>query len=246
MAVKLAEDYHIPELYKEASRFLLDNFAHWQPNELAILSPETLLKVERRRTYFLERLLKLVRIVSPFHQGIASRQRTGARRSSSRLYLRRLMSESAGLRSLRCGQVAICLERCLPLRFTSTFNHLPKSTPARTVSILTCATSVRSRSASSTLPSAHHRTDRTRAARTTLGPGWPISGTACSSGPAQAAYDRSLALSDRRRTRRGPTLPGRSTFSVSLSTEAAALRLLARRRWRYGALTSRLLTLSPT
>jgi hypothetical protein len=58
-AIKLAEEYTLPELYKEASRFLLDTFPHLTAQELAILSPETLLKIERRRNYFLERLLKL-------------------------------------------------------------------------------------------------------------------------------------------------------------------------------------------
>ena len=58
-AMHLAERYHIPDLYKEASRFLLDNFAHWEQAELAVLSETTLLKLEKRRSWFLERLLKL-------------------------------------------------------------------------------------------------------------------------------------------------------------------------------------------
>lgn len=36
-----------------------DNMAAWEPEELSILSNETLLSLERRRTWFLERLLKL-------------------------------------------------------------------------------------------------------------------------------------------------------------------------------------------
>ncbi|GAA6038354.1 hypothetical protein JCM8097_007606 [Rhodosporidiobolus ruineniae] len=59
LGMKIAEENHIPELYKEASRYLLDNYGNWESEELAILSPETLLKLERRRSWFLERLLKL-------------------------------------------------------------------------------------------------------------------------------------------------------------------------------------------
>ncbi|GAA5823127.1 hypothetical protein JCM11251_007495 [Rhodosporidiobolus azoricus] len=59
LCMKIAEENHIPELYKEASRYVLDNFGNWGAEELAILSQETLLKLERRRSWFLERLLKL-------------------------------------------------------------------------------------------------------------------------------------------------------------------------------------------
>ena len=74
-AMKLAEEHIIPDVYKEASRFLLDkwvlifhdviihdnrhSYSHWDQNELAILTEGTLLKLEKRRSYFLERLLKL-------------------------------------------------------------------------------------------------------------------------------------------------------------------------------------------
>ncbi|KAM0754557.1 hypothetical protein T439DRAFT_321591 [Meredithblackwellia eburnea MCA 4105] len=57
--MKIAEEMNIPELYKEASRYTLDNYQNWPPEELAALSPPTLLKLERRRSWFLERLLKL-------------------------------------------------------------------------------------------------------------------------------------------------------------------------------------------
>lgn len=83
--MKIAEEMGIPELYKEASRYALDNYANWQPEDLATLSQTTLLKLERRfvpphpslptslqapadarlasplgrRSWFLERLLKL-------------------------------------------------------------------------------------------------------------------------------------------------------------------------------------------
>ncbi|CBQ68862.1 conserved hypothetical protein [Sporisorium reilianum SRZ2] len=58
-AMRLAELHDIDDLYREASRHVLDNFAAWQEAELAVLSNETLLKLERKRTWFLERLLKL-------------------------------------------------------------------------------------------------------------------------------------------------------------------------------------------
>ncbi|MBW0462354.1 hypothetical protein O181_002069 [Austropuccinia psidii MF-1] len=58
-AMKIAEEHQLPELYRESSRFLLDNWQGWDQNELEILSSETLLKLEKRRTWFLERLLKL-------------------------------------------------------------------------------------------------------------------------------------------------------------------------------------------
>lgn len=96
-ALRLAEAHGLDESFKEASRHVLDNFAAWEMDELALLSGETLLKVrepssfflyapnapsstfafshtssylfrdpffiapqlERRRTWFLERLLKL-------------------------------------------------------------------------------------------------------------------------------------------------------------------------------------------
>ncbi len=58
-AMRLAELHGMDDLYKEASRHVLDNFAAWEVEELECLSKETLLKLERKRTWFLERLLKL-------------------------------------------------------------------------------------------------------------------------------------------------------------------------------------------
>ncbi|PLW22235.1 hypothetical protein PCASD_17242 [Puccinia coronata f. sp. avenae] len=58
-AMKIAEEHQLPELYRESSRFLLDNWQGWDHKELESLSSETLLKLEKRRTWFLERLLKL-------------------------------------------------------------------------------------------------------------------------------------------------------------------------------------------
>ena len=46
--MRIAEEMNIPELYKEASRYTLDNYANWDSEELAMLSQSTLLKLERR------------------------------------------------------------------------------------------------------------------------------------------------------------------------------------------------------
>ncbi|KAI5478447.1 BTB/POZ-like domain containing protein [Pseudohyphozyma bogoriensis] len=59
MGMRIAEENNIPELYKESSRYTLDNFANFSPSELATLSQPTLLKLERKRSWFLERLLEL-------------------------------------------------------------------------------------------------------------------------------------------------------------------------------------------
>ncbi|GAA5891222.1 hypothetical protein JCM8208_002550 [Rhodotorula glutinis] len=58
LCMKIAEENGIPELYKEASRYVLDAY-NSIGEDLAILSPTTLLRLERRRSNFLERLLKL-------------------------------------------------------------------------------------------------------------------------------------------------------------------------------------------
>lgn len=58
-AMALSEKHGIEDVFREASRHVLDNMPSWEPEELAILSDETLLKLERKRTWFLERLLKL-------------------------------------------------------------------------------------------------------------------------------------------------------------------------------------------
>ncbi|EPT04537.1 hypothetical protein FOMPIDRAFT_1156767 [Fomitopsis schrenkii] len=58
-AMRIAELFGEEELYRESSRFVLDNPGGWSDEELSTLSPETLLKLEKRRTWFLERVLKL-------------------------------------------------------------------------------------------------------------------------------------------------------------------------------------------
>ncbi|KAA1471694.1 hypothetical protein DENSPDRAFT_871704 [Dentipellis sp. KUC8613] len=58
-AMRIAELFEEDELYRESSRFVLDNPGGWPEQELSSLSSDTLLKLEKRRTWFLERVLKL-------------------------------------------------------------------------------------------------------------------------------------------------------------------------------------------
>lgn len=65
LALRIADEARLRDIYKEASRHVLDHMQQWDPEELAMLSAETLLKLERRRTWFLERLLKLGLTLNP-------------------------------------------------------------------------------------------------------------------------------------------------------------------------------------
>lgn len=68
-ALRIAELFEEEELYREASRFVLDNPGGWSEQELDTLSKETLLKLEKRRNWFLERVLKLgLTVVSKEYQ----------------------------------------------------------------------------------------------------------------------------------------------------------------------------------
>ncbi|KAJ6475286.1 hypothetical protein C8R47DRAFT_1142916 [Mycena vitilis] len=58
-ALRIAEIFEEEELYRESSRFVLDNPGGWNEHELDTLSRDTLLKLEKRRNWFLERVLKL-------------------------------------------------------------------------------------------------------------------------------------------------------------------------------------------
>ncbi|WWC91705.1 uncharacterized protein L201_006651 [Kwoniella dendrophila CBS 6074] len=58
MALSLAEEHCNAELYREASRFVLDQ-PTWEHNEMQCISAQTQLKLSNRRNWFLERLLKL-------------------------------------------------------------------------------------------------------------------------------------------------------------------------------------------
>jgi hypothetical protein len=95
-AMRIAELFEEEELYRESSRFVLDNPGGWTEQELSTLSQETLLKLEKRfvsfspplrmsqahftsRNWFLERVLKLGLIpvakeyqcVCPLHMPLA-------------------------------------------------------------------------------------------------------------------------------------------------------------------------------
>jgi hypothetical protein len=58
LALALAELYHNHELYREASRYVLDQ-QEWDPAEIEWLSHETTVKLLSRRLWFVERLNKL-------------------------------------------------------------------------------------------------------------------------------------------------------------------------------------------
>ncbi|CAG7850671.1 SubName: Full=Uncharacterized protein {ECO:0000313/EMBL:CCA75670.1} [Serendipita indica DSM 11827] len=58
-AMRIAEIFGQEELYREASRFVLEDLYGWSEEELNTLSKDTLLKLEKRRNWFLERVLKL-------------------------------------------------------------------------------------------------------------------------------------------------------------------------------------------
>jgi len=58
-AMRIAELFEEEDLYRESSRFVLDNPGGWSDSEIQTLSQETLLKLEKRRNWFLERVLKL-------------------------------------------------------------------------------------------------------------------------------------------------------------------------------------------
>ncbi|KAF8824963.1 hypothetical protein F5879DRAFT_810800 [Lentinula edodes] len=58
-AMRIAELFEEEELYKESSRFVLDNPGGWSEDEMCSLTQETLLKLEKRRNWFLERVLKI-------------------------------------------------------------------------------------------------------------------------------------------------------------------------------------------
>lgn len=45
LALKIADDASLKDIYKESSRHVMDAWPNWEPSELAILSQETLLKV---------------------------------------------------------------------------------------------------------------------------------------------------------------------------------------------------------
>ncbi|KIM31137.1 hypothetical protein M408DRAFT_319925 [Serendipita vermifera MAFF 305830] len=58
-AMRIAEIFGQEELYRESNRFVLENPHGWSDEEMNTLSKDTLLKLEKRRNWFLERVLKL-------------------------------------------------------------------------------------------------------------------------------------------------------------------------------------------
>ncbi|KAG8777786.1 hypothetical protein FRC16_004038, partial [Serendipita sp. 398] len=58
-AMRIAEIFGHEELYRESSRFVLEDPHGWSDEEMNTLSKDTLLKLEKRRNWFLERVLKL-------------------------------------------------------------------------------------------------------------------------------------------------------------------------------------------
>ncbi|WRT70213.1 uncharacterized protein IL334_007208 [Kwoniella shivajii] len=58
MALCLAEEHGNADLYREASRFVLDQ-PSWDQSEIECLSADTRIRLSSRRNWFLERLLKL-------------------------------------------------------------------------------------------------------------------------------------------------------------------------------------------
>ena len=50
-AMRIAELFEEEDLYREASRFVLENLNGWTEQEMSSLSQETLLKLEKRYVY---------------------------------------------------------------------------------------------------------------------------------------------------------------------------------------------------
>jgi hypothetical protein len=108
-AMRIAELYQEEELYRESSRFVLDNPGGWTDQELNTLSQETLLKLEKRyvccppndlthciksvssknrRNWFLERVLKLgLTMISKEYQCVSSLMMMSACRAYQGVFL---------------------------------------------------------------------------------------------------------------------------------------------------------------
>jgi len=116
-AMRIAELFEEEELYREASRFVLDNPGGWPEQELNTLSSETLLKLEKRRTWFLERVLKLglVQIAKEYE----------CVRSPS------LVKRRGPLRTTTRRKMAASLPSRLPLRALPTLDGIPVPPHAR-------------------------------------------------------------------------------------------------------------------
>jgi hypothetical protein len=60
-AMRIAELYQEEDLYRESSRFVLDNPGGWTEQELGTLTQETLLKLEKRSVFEIPRIIRLHR-----------------------------------------------------------------------------------------------------------------------------------------------------------------------------------------
>lgn len=136
--MKVAEDHFLQDLYREASRFLLDSWSVWEQSELSILSSNTLLKLEKRRTWFLERLLKLGLINT--QRDYVCCQSCPDPQGCGRM-VRCVLSAKAG----EMGTDNLCtagremekrVELGIPFWFANAFKHLAKPTHARTELII--------------------------------------------------------------------------------------------------------------
>jgi len=96
-AMRIAELFDEDELYREASRFVLDNPGGWLESEMRTLSLETLLKLEKRRTWFLERVPKLG-LVSIAKEYLCPIALASLKKSGNKVFKR---STVLGLRNLR-------------------------------------------------------------------------------------------------------------------------------------------------
>lgn len=81
-AMRIAELFEEEHLYRESSRFVLDNPGGWSESELSTLSQETLLKLEKRYDSLFALLLFFLEliIVCLIHKGA-----TGSSNASSSL-----------------------------------------------------------------------------------------------------------------------------------------------------------------
>jgi hypothetical protein len=88
-AMRIAELFEEEELYREASRFVLDNPGGWPEQELNTLSSDTLLKLEKR--YVLPYFLTVVRATHCWHSpqtDVVPRTRAQTRPSADRQRIR--------------------------------------------------------------------------------------------------------------------------------------------------------------
>ena len=115
-AMRIAELFQEEELYRESSRFVLDNPGGWSEYELNTLSQETLLKLEKRRNWFLERVLKLgLTMIAKEYQCVREFHFLSILRPKFAPDAVPHMPRSSDVRSSIGGEMAAGLSRRLPL-----------------------------------------------------------------------------------------------------------------------------------